>query len=87
MSKLKRGQIQRGLRPKMSRKPPEVTESTSLLDSVENELKREGIVPFEGNDILEEYLQLPADLTESTSKELGRYFNTINRFCCYVACN
>ena len=79
MSKLKRGQIQRGLKPRMSSKPPAVTESTSLLDSVEDELKKEGIVPFEGNDILEEYLQLPADLTESTSKELGRYFNTFTK--------
>lgn len=77
MAKLKRGQIQRGLRTKHNKPPAE--ESGSILDKVEGELKREGIVPFENNDIMEEYLQLPADLTESTSKELGRYFNTFTK--------
>lgn len=51
----------------------------SLLERVENELKHEGIVPFDNSDIMNEYLRLPADLTEVESKELGKYFNTFTK--------
>lgn len=51
----------------------------SLLDQVEGELANEGIIPFDNSDILDEYLRLPADLTEVESKDLGRYFNSFTK--------
>jgi vacuolar-type H+-ATPase subunit I/STV1 len=79
---LKKGQMQRGLRPKLDSVNEEqkvVFAGDSLLERVENELKHEGIVPFDNSDIMNEYLRLPADLTEVESKELGKYFNTFTK--------
>lgn len=77
---LKKGQIQRGIKPKLGKAPVEVeTPKESLLDEVEKELKKEGIIPFDDSDILQDFLRLPADLTEEHSKNLGRYFNTFTK--------
>ena len=80
---LKKGGIQRGFAPDTSKSPiverdldaPE----ESLLDTVERELKGDGITPFDNTDILQDYLRLPADITEEASKELGRYFNAFTQ--------
>lgn len=81
---IRKGQIKKGFssNPDLS-KAPEVEDSKpekgSILDQVEGELARDGIIPFNASNIMEEYLQLPADMTESTSKELGRYFNAFTQ--------
>jgi 23S rRNA A1618 N6-methylase RlmF len=75
---LKKGEVQRGLRPKAQEIKVEYA-GDSLLEKVENELERDGIIPFDNSDIMDDYLRLPADLTEEDSKELGKYFNTFTK--------
>lgn len=82
MKKIRRGQIQRGFNsnPDMSKAPDvEKPSDEDMYDQIEKELGVEGIVPFNNSNVMEDYLQLPADLTESTSKELGRYFNAFTQ--------
>lgn len=77
---LKRGQVQKGFRPSLKKAPVEVEENEgSILEEVEEELKREGIVPFDNSNIMEDFLILPADLTVATSQDLGRYFNAFTK--------
>ena len=76
---LKKGNVQRGLRPKLDIKEEQDDNNGSLLDIVETELKGEGIIPFDNSNIMDDYLRLPADLTEVESRELGRYFNTFTQ--------
>lgn len=73
---IQKGQIQRGLAPR-----PESISVTSegLADRIETELSGEGIVLFDNSEIMNEFLRLPADLTEVTSRDLGRYFNTFTK--------
>lgn len=80
---LKKGGLQRGLKPKLDNVPVEPKEvefaGETILEKVENELYSQGIVPFDNSEILNEYLRLPADLTDSVSKDLGRYFTTFTK--------
>ena len=80
---LKKGKLQRGFKPDTTEAPIEEQDldipEESILDVVERELQRDGIVPFDNENILEDYLRLPADLTEVTSRDLGRYFNTFTK--------
>lgn len=78
---LKKGKIQRGFSPDTTEAPIEelVVPEESILDTVERELKDEGIILFDNENILEDYLRLPADITEVPSKDLGRYFNTLTK--------
>lgn len=55
-----------------------VRESVDEKD-VEVELQKDGIVLFTDENIMEDYSRLPLDLTEVTSKDLGRYFNTFTK--------
>lgn len=54
--------------------PPE-----SLSDRVEEELEEQGITLFDNDNILTEYLRLPADITEVESRELGKYFTSFTQ--------
>lgn len=79
---LKKGKVQRGFAPK----PKDITDGLledtpqeSILDTVERELRSDGIVLFDNSNILESHLRLPADLTEEPSRDLGRYFNTFTK--------
>ena len=78
---LKKGKLQRGFSPDTKEVPIEEIEAPeeSILDTVERELKNEGIVLFDNESILEDYLRLPADITEVPSRDLGRYFNTFTK--------
>lgn len=78
---LKKGKIQRGFAPDIKEAPIDevVAPEESILDTVERELRNEGIVPFDNENIMEDYLRLPADITEVPSKDLGRYFNTLTK--------
>ncbi len=78
---LKKGKLQRGFSPDTSEVPVEDIEAPneSILDQVERDLKRDGIVLFDNENILKDYLRLPADITEVPSKDLGRYFNTMTK--------
>lgn len=78
---LKKGKIQRGFSPDTTEVPIEelVVPEESILDTVERELKDDGIILFDNENILEDYLRLPADITEVPSKDLGRYFNTLTQ--------
>lgn len=55
------------------------TEEDTLSDRVEARLKQEGIHPFENENVVDEYLILPADLTEEASQELGRFFTAFTQ--------
>lgn len=57
-----------------SKKSTEKHESI-LLNNVEKDLEKDGINLFENDNVDEDYLILPRDLTEVQAKELGRYFN------------
>ena len=78
---LKKGKLQRGFSPDTSEVPVEDIEAPneSILDQVERDLRRDGIVLFDNENILKDYLRLPADITEVPSKDLGRYFNTLTQ--------
>jgi hypothetical protein len=79
---LKKGTIQRGLKPSFAQSPvseEELEKDDSILETVERQLIQEGITPFDNANIMEEYLKLPADLTECDSKDLGRYFNAFTK--------
>lgn len=78
---LKKGKIQRGFSPDTTEAPIEELDAPeeSILDTVERELKDDGIILFDNENILEDYLRLPADITEVPSKDLGRYFNTFTK--------
>lgn len=51
----------------------------SMLDVVEEELAELGVTPFSNVNVEDEYLQLPADITEEPSRELGKYFNAFTQ--------
>lgn len=80
---LKKGKIQRGFSPDTTEVPIDEHDidapEESILDTLERELKQDGIVLFDNENILEDYLRLPADITEVPSKDLGRYFNTLTQ--------
>lgn len=66
------------------KKEVNIFEVQSVSAQVEDELSGEGIVLFNNDNVVEDYLQLPADLTEVTSQELGRYFNAFTQQKMYV---
>ena len=80
---LKKGKLQRGFSPDTKEVPIDEHDidapEESILDTLERELKQDGIVLFDNENILEDYLRLPADITEVLSKDLGRYFNTFTK--------
>lgn len=79
---LKKGTIQRGLKPNFAQSPvseKELEKEDSILEAVERQLESQGIIPFDNANIMEEYLKLPADLTECDSRDLGRYFNAFTK--------
>ena len=77
-----KGQIQRGLHVKPERIAEDI--GSSLLEEVEEDLSAEGISPFDNSNVIDEYLRLPADITDSVSKDLGRYFNAFSQQKMYV---
>lgn len=77
---LKKGTTQRGFNPAPKRPTIELDEDEdSLLTKVEGELSEQGIHLFDNENVVDEYLRLPADITEITSQELGRYFNAFTQ--------
>lgn len=74
---IKKGQVQRGLGSAKSK-------ASDILSIVEEDLRNKGVVAFGNDNLLEEYLQLPADLTEATSQDLGRYLNTFTKQKMYI---
>jgi predicted NACHT family NTPase len=59
----------------------------TLLDRVEKDLENLKIVPFENDKIDQIYLNLPKDITEVDSKELGRYLNAFTQQKMWVRTN
>lgn len=57
----------------------EETCESNLLDRLEDDLELDGIRLFEQPTADENYLALPADLTESESKDLGKYLNAFTQ--------
>lgn len=51
----------------------------SMLDRIEDELESEGVTLFDNRNVETDYLVLPADITETPSKELGKYFNAFTQ--------
>lgn len=54
----------------------------SFLDSIEDDLSEKGVVFFDnetGLNINDEYLQLPREITEVTSRDLGEYLNAFTQ--------
>lgn len=58
-------------------KPLKVAES--VLEGIEEDLAEQGITLFGNDNVEDDYLILPADITEVNSKELGRYFNAFTQ--------
>jgi hypothetical protein len=50
-----------------------------VLDIIEEELEKDGITLFGNDNVAENYLVLPKDITEEDSKELGKYFNAFTQ--------
>lgn len=70
---------------KVGTKKYRLIEAENVSQAVEEDLlNEEGIVLFENDNVVEEYLQLPADITELPSQELGRYFNAFTQQKMYV---
>ena len=54
----------------------------SYLDRMESELEKKGVVFFDANtklNITAEYLELPPEITEVTSRELGEFLNAFTQ--------
>lgn len=54
----------------------------SYLDRMENELEKKGVVFFDANtklNITAEYLELPPEITDVTSRELGEFLNAFTQ--------
>lgn len=66
--------LRRAVRPQKTTAPTE-----TLLDQVERELAEDNIHPFTDDNVDEDYLTLPRDITEVTSLELGRFFNAFSQ--------
>lgn len=54
-------------------------EKETLLDKIEKDLAKDNIYMPEYSQEAEEYLVLPSDLTEVTSKELGKFMHTFTK--------
>lgn len=78
---VQKGQVSKGFKPKLK---VEKAEQDSLMDKLETELNEQGIKLFDNENVEEEYLSLPADITEIESKELGKYFSMFTKQKCYV---
>lgn len=50
-----------------------------LQDRVMDSLEKDGVNLFGNDNVDDAYLQLPFDLTEEDSRELGRYFNAFTQ--------
>lgn len=55
------------------------TPEESLLEKIEEELESEGIRMFTNENIADEYLELPMDLSDVPSQELGRYLHAFTQ--------
>ena len=65
---------------KTEQKQYKIREGSDIAEAVENDLYEEnGVKLFSNDNIDDEYLTLPADITEENSKELGRYFNAFTQ--------
>ena len=85
---MKKGGIQRGFQPEHKEEIAEVKESEgTILDVVEKELAKDGIIPFDNANVLDDYLKLPSDITEVHSRDLGRFFNTFTQQKVWVRTN
>jgi hypothetical protein len=54
-------------------------EELSMLESIEEDLENDGIKLFTNENVDNPYLQLPRDITEEESSDLGRYFNAFTQ--------
>ena len=72
---VRRGEVRKGFNPK----PKDVEEPEMETPDVEADLLKDGIIPFDNSDIMDDYLKLPADITEELSKELGKYFSSFTK--------
>lgn len=66
--------LRRAIRPQ---KPQ--AQDTTLLAQVEQGLEDDNIRMFTDENVEDEYLTLPRDITEVPSNELGRYFNAFSQ--------
>jgi hypothetical protein len=56
-----------------------VEKEKEVLDVIEEELEEEGISLFNNDNVENDYLVLPRDITEEPSQDLGRYFNAFTQ--------
>ena len=86
MVKLKRNSnVEAKTASKGEAKEYRVMVGNDISEAVEKDLSRhEGIVLFGNDNVVSEYLQLPADITEVDSRELGRYFSAFTQQKMYV---
>jgi hypothetical protein len=58
-----------------------------VITQVEKELANEGIVLFNNDNVEDDYLVLPANITDAGHKELGRYLNAFTQQKMWVRTN
>lgn len=68
------------IKPVLSQKKSEqVKVKLPLLDEVEEALENDGVTLFGNDNVVDNYLVLPRDITEEDSKELGKYLNAFTQ--------
>ena len=78
--KIKRKRKEENIEVSKTEKTSEKTNAEkSLIDKIEDDLEKEGIVLFDNRNVVNEYLILPNDITEVDSRELGKYFNAFTQ--------
>jgi hypothetical protein len=75
--KIKRGK--NAEKKKVTKAAKEEELELTMLESIEEELAEDGINLFDNDNVDEDYLRLPRDITEEESKDLGRYFNAFTQ--------
>lgn len=77
---VKKGEIKRVKKVEPSNADvEEVKDSESMLDIIESELVKEGIIMFDNSNIDKDYLLLPPHLDEEEPKEIGRYLHAFTQ--------
>ena len=63
----------------MLKKKSAKIKSDTLLDTVDDYMEQNELQPFSNTNVDKEYLQLPRDLEDVPSNELGRYLNHLSQ--------
>ena len=83
---ISRGQIQRGISVK-EQNVESIKKIGQMINKIEEELTEDGINLFSNENVEEEFLQLPSNITDVAHKDLGRYLNAFTQQKMWVRTN